>query len=194
MIDTIIYKKNRTVCKSCYNRKKNKRKNNDNNTLIQNQQPKIENVNNNKKNFDNRSVSTFENHGYVVIGPRNVGKTYYMLKTLQKIGKKRPIHIITTSPNHYPNYKTSNEIKPIIKYKGSVVIFDNLLGAGNSSQTNDFYTRGRHENLAVFYISQSFFGLPRQSIRSNSDGLILFKQTLRVVQSMYYDIRAYDML
>ena len=42
------------------------------------QQPDIENVNN--------KVSKFENHRHVVIGPSNVGKTYYMLKILEKIG------------------------------------------------------------------------------------------------------------
>ena len=67
-----------------------------------------------------------------------------MLKTLEKRGYERPIHIITRSPNHYPNYITSNEIKPIHKYKGSVVIFDDMLGSRNSSQINDFHTRGRH--------------------------------------------------
>ena len=36
--------------------------------------------------------------------------------------------------------------------------------------------------------------LPRQSIRNNSDRLILFKQTLRDVQSMYHDIGAFDMI
>ena len=41
---------------------------------------------------------------------------------------------------------------------------------------------------------KAIFGLPRQSIRNNSDRLILFKQTLRDVQSRYYDIGAYDML
>ena len=68
-----------------------------------------------------------------------------------------------------------------------------MLGAQNSSQTDEFFNRGRHEDLDVFYISQSYFALPRQSIRNNSDRLILFKQTLRDVQSMYYDIGAYDM-
>ena len=81
-----------------------KRKNNDNDTLIQ--QPKIDKINNNKS-----KVSTYENHNYVVIGSRNVGKTYYMLKVLEKIGNRRPIHIITPSPNQYPTYKTSAEIK-----------------------------------------------------------------------------------
>ena len=109
------------------------------------------------------------------------------------IDNKRPIHIITRSPNQYPNYKTSTDIKPINKYKGSIVIFDDMLGARNSSQIDEFFTRGRHEDLDVYYISQSYFALPRQSIRNNSDRLILFKQTLRDVQSMYYDIGAYDM-
>ena len=112
---------------------------------------------------------------------------------LEKIGSKRSIHIITRSPNQYPNYKTSNEIKPINKYKGSVVIFDDMLGAKNSSQIDECFTRGRHEDLDVYYISQSYFALPRQSIRNNSDRLILFKQTLGDVQSMYYDIGAHDM-
>ena len=187
-IDENNYKKDRTVCKSCYNKKKRK---NENNTLPTNkintsyQHPDIENVNN--------KVSKFENHRHVVIGPSNVGKTYYMLKILEKIGNQRPIHIITRSPNQYPKYKTSNEIKPINKYKGSIVIFDDMLGARNSSQIDEFFTRGRHEGLDVSYISQSYFGLPRQSIRNNSDRLILFKQTLRDVQSMYYNIGAYDM-
>ena len=117
-----------------------------------------------------------------------------MLKILEKIGNQRPIHIITRSPNQYPNYRTSNEIKPTNKYKGSVVIFDIMLGARNSSQKDDIFTRGRLEDLDVYYFSQSYFGLPRQSIRNKSDRLILFKQTLRDVQGMYYDIRAFDMI
>ena len=68
-----------------------------------------------------------------------------------------------------------------------------MLGAKNSSQIDEFFTRGRHEDIDVYYISQSYFGLPRQSIRNNSDRLLLFKQTLRDVQSMFYDIGAYDM-
>ena len=149
------------------------------------EKPKIDNVSNN--------VSTYENHRHVVIGPSNVGKTYYMLKVLENLGNKRPIHIITRSPNQYPNYKTNTEIKPINKYKGSVVIFDDMIGARNRSQIDEFSTRGRHEDLDVYYISQSYFALLRQSIRNNSDRLFLLKQTLRVVQSMYYDIGAYDM-
>ena len=75
-IDSNNYPKDRTVCKSCYN--KNRRKNN--NALIHkefitsNHKPKIENVRKNK-NLNNPSVSTYENHAYGVIGARNVRKT-----------------------------------------------------------------------------------------------------------------------
>ena len=116
-----------------------------------------------------------------------------MFRKLEKLCHKKPIHIITRSPNQYPNYKTSIDIKPLNKYKGSVVIFDFMLGAPNSSQIDEYYTRGNFEKITVYYISQSYFGVPRQSITNNSDILRLFKQTLGDVQSMYYDIGAYDM-
>ena len=116
-----------------------------------------------------------------------------MLKILERIGKKRPFHIITRSPNQYPNYKTSFDFKLTDKYKGSLVIFDDMLGARNSSQIDEFYTRGKNEELDVYYISQSYFGLSRRSIGKNCDRIILFKQTLREVESMYKDIGGYDM-
>ena len=69
-----------------------------------------------------------------------------------------------------------------------------MLGARNSSQIGEVYTRDQNKNLDVYYFSQRYFDLPRQSIRNNSDRIILFKQTLGDVQSMYSDIGAYDML
>ena len=185
-IDEDNCKKDRNICKNCYNINRKKYNNKEKKRKVDNS---VDNVNNPNNNI----VSKFENHRHVIIGPSNVGKTYYMLKILEKVDNKRPIHIITRSPNQYPNYKSSSEIKPINKYKGSIVIFDDMLGAKNSSQIDEFFTRGRHEDIDVYYISQSYFGLPRRSIRNNSDRLILFKQTLRDVQSMYYDIGAYDM-
>ena len=133
------------------------------------QQPKVDKINNNKDN--NPSVSAYENHGHVVIGPSSVDKTYYKLKRLEKKGNKRPIHIITRSPNQYTNYETSNGIKPIDKNKELVVFFDDMLEARNSCQLDEVFTR----DLDVYYISQCQFGSPRRSIRINSDILILFK-------------------
>ena len=89
-IDEDNCKKDRNICKNCYNinRKKcnnNEKKRKHDDSLNKIEKPKIDNVNN-KINF-----SKYENHSYIVIGPRNVGKTYYMLKKLEKIGDKRPL-------------------------------------------------------------------------------------------------------
>ena len=81
-LDITNYKKDRTVCKDCYNRKKRK------NNLIQNkittpdQHPKIENNNNNRT---------------LLVGCSFSGKTYLMLKILSRI-PDRDIYIITKSP------------------------------------------------------------------------------------------------
>ena len=37
----------------------------------------------------NHNVPTYENNTCVGIGPRNVGKTYYMLRMLEKKGEKK---------------------------------------------------------------------------------------------------------
>ena len=70
------------------------------------------------------------------------------------------------------------------RYKETVLTFDDMLGARNSSQINEFFKRGIHEDLDVYYIIQSYFALPIRSIGNNNDTLILFKQTLGDVQSM----------
>ena len=88
------YWKYETACKNCYNKKRRKNKN---------QQPKTDKIIN--ENDNNPLVSTYENNAYVLIGPRNVGKIYYMLKMLEKTGNKRPFHIITRSANQCPNMK-----------------------------------------------------------------------------------------
>ena len=69
-----------------------------------------------------------------------------------------------------------------------------MLGARNSSQIDESYTRGKNEDLDVYYINRSYFALSRQSIRNNSDRIVLFKQELGDVQCMYFDIGIYDML
>ena len=204
-----FYKKVKNKCKNCLNEKfkcqvcgKFFKKKWLTNHIEREHQPSESNVDNNNttilpkktKQCQQPNAPTYENHAYVIIGPRNFGKNNYMLKVLEKIGKKRPNHIITRSPNEDSNFKTSPEIKPINKYKGSIVIFDDMLAARNCPQIDELFIRGRHENLDIYYFSQSYFSLSRQTIRNNSDRLILFKQTLRDVQSMFYDIGAYDMI
>ena len=145
------YKKNRTVCRDCYNKKKRK------NNLVQNEitishQPKIENDNNN-----NRTL---------LVGPSFSGKTNLMLKILSRISD-RDTYIITKSPpEQFWNYKIkikeiSDESKPLNEYENGIIVSDDILGSSNSRFIDQFFIRGRHNNLHIYCLSQSYFDLPK---------------------------------
>ena len=182
-LDIINYKKDRTVCRDCYNKKKRK------NNLVRNeitnsdQQPIIENGNNNR---------TF------LVGPSFSGKTYLMLKILSRM-IDRDIYIITKSPpEQYTNskFKTKeigDEIRPLNEYESGILVFDDILGSSNSRFIDQFFIGGRHINLDIYYLSQSYFDLPKRTIRNNSNKIILFNQTLKHIEHIYRDAAGYDM-
>ena len=146
-LDKNNYKKDRTVCRGCYNKKKRK------NNLIQkeittsHQQPNIENNNNNRT---------------LLVGPSFSSKTYLMIKILSRM-LDRDIYIITKSPlEQYNNSKIkikeiSDEIKPLNEYENGIIVFDDVLGSSNSRFIDQFFIRGRHNNLDIYYLSQSYF-------------------------------------
>ena len=170
LIDTNNNKKDRTVCKSCYNKKKRKNK------LIQ--QPKIENGND------------INNNRTLLVGSTFAGETYLMLKILSRM-IDRDIYIITKSPpEQYTNSKIkikeiSDETKPLNEYENGIIVFDDVLGSTNSRFIDQFFIRGRHNNLDIYYLSQSFFDLPKRTIRNNSNKIILFNQTLKDFEHIY---------
>ena len=130
----------------------------------------------------------------LIVGPCFCGKTYLMLNKILLSELEYPgreIKIITRSPNQYPNYTTSHEIATIDESKDCVVIFDDMLDS-NQKEVSPFFTRGRHKNIDVYYLSQRYFELPL-IIRDNSNIIILFKQTAKTVQNLYNDIAGFDM-
>ena len=178
------YLKNRTVCKSCYN--KNRRKNN-NNTLIRSEQPK--NDNDKKK----RKLAESVNNRTLNIGFSKCGKTYLMNHVLYQ--KQERIFIIAKSLNQNPNIKTqtSDEIQPVEQYENRSVVSDDMLLSKQESNIDLFFTRGRHKNIDIYYNSQSYFHLTKNTFRENSNTNILFKQTLRDNILLILDIAALDM-
>ena len=94
--------------------------------------------------------------------------------------KQEPIFLFTKSLNQYRKIKaqTSDEIQPIEHYGNITVVFDDMLLSKQESNIDLFFTRGRHNNIDIYYISQSYFHLPKNTIRNNSNIIILFKQTL----------------
>ena len=103
---------------------------------MQNQQAKIDKVNDNNNN--NRTL---------LVGPSFSGKTYLMLKILSHI-PNRDIYIITKSPpEQYSNSKIkikeiSEEIKPLNENENGVIVFDDILGSSNSKYIDQFFIRG----------------------------------------------------
>ena len=133
-----------------------------------------------------------------MVGCSFSGKTHLMLKILSRI-PDRDIYITTkSSPEQNTNYKIkfkeiSDEIKPLNKYENGIVVFDDFLGSSNSRFVDQFFIRGRHNNLDIYYLSQSYFDLPKRTIRNNSNKIILFNQTLKDIEHVYRDVAGYDM-
>ena len=69
--------------------------------------------------------------------------------------------------------------------KNLLILDDCFLGPQNKAEA--YYTRGRHNNCDTFYISQSYFRLPRHTVRENSNLIILFSQDAKNLDHIYRD-------
>ena len=103
--------------------------------------------------------------------------------------KQEPIFITTKSLKQYPNIKaqTSDEIQSLNEYKNTIIVFDDMLPSKQESKIDLFFTRGRHKNFDIYYISQSYFHSPKNTIRNISNIIFLFKQTLRDIILLFHD-------
>ena len=138
----------------------------------------------------------------LIVGPSFCGKTHLLLNKLQLIRLDNPeqkICIITRSPEQYNKIEREDVSveedlgdKSIQDFQNCCVVFDDMLDS-NQKLTDPFFTRGRHNDLDVYYLSQSYFDLPKRTIRNNSNIIILFQQTLKDVEHIYRDIADFDM-
>lgn len=72
-----------------------------------------------------------------------------------------------------------------VEDKNLLILDDCFLGPQNKAEA--YYTRGRQNNCDTFYISQSYFRLPRHSVRENSNFIILFPQDAKNLHHIYAD-------
>ena len=68
----------------------------------------------------------------------------------------------------------------------NLMIFDDCILEKQSS-AQSYYTRGRHSSCDCFYISQNYFKLDRQTIRENSNLIILFPQNPKSLAHIHSD-------
>ena len=71
------------------------------------------------------------------------------------------------------------------RLKNLLILDDCYLGKQSKAQA--YYTRGRHQGCDCLYISQNYFALPRNSVRENSNLIILFPQNSKSVEHIYRD-------
>ena len=187
----------------------NHNENHDNNNYTNN-----ENINHNEK-YDNNNnytniIITNDNNDNIdnncnrtlIVGPSFCGKTHLLLNKLQLIrlyDKEKQIHIITRPPGQYTNTEIEDisvdedlEDRTIQDFQNCCVVFDDMLDT-SQKLIDPFFTRGRHNDLDVYYLSQSYFDLPKRTIRNDSNFIILIQQTLKDVQHIYTDIAGFDM-
>ena len=127
------------------------------------------------------------------------------LQLFRLYDKEKEIHIITRSPNQYEDFELKDtegalrivieeylEDKSIQDFQNCCVVFDDMLDS-NQKLIDPLFTRGRHNDLDVYYLAQSYFDLPKRTIRNDSNIIFLFQQTLKDVEHIYRDIAGFDM-
>lgn len=77
------------------------------------------------------------------------------------------------------------------KNKKNVILFDDLL-LDKQNPIEAYFVRGRHSSLDCIYVSQSYFSLPRQTIRMNANFFVLFKQCRKNLIHIYHDLVSLD--
>ena len=75
----------------------------------------------------------------------------------------------------------------------NLFVFDDVANEKNQSNATDFYTRGRHNNCSSIYLSQNYHLLPRQTIRSNANFMILFELPYKDLENIHRDFVVNDM-
>ena len=130
----------------------------------------------------------------VLIGIYGCGKTFLMLSLLKD---KNPdeINKICKTDNLYPS-KYHNKCSKILNlevYGNKIIGSYDMLGSKKANLLMLFLTRGRHQNLDIYYISQSWYELPKNTIRNNCIRVMLFPQTLKDITRIYNDISGLHM-
>ena len=158
--------------------------------------------NNDENHNDENHIDNSKFNRTLIVGPSFCGKTHLVLNKLQLIrlcDNEKQIHISTRSPEQYSDTEIEDIVveeylsdKSIQNFQNCRVVFDDKLDS-NQKLIDPFFTRGRHNDLDVYYLSQSHFDLPKRTIRNNSNIIILFQQTLKDVEHIYRDIAGFDM-
>jgi hypothetical protein len=144
----------------------------------------------------------------IIFGPSSCGKTNLMLNLLLTDGylnyDRLCIYSKSLDQDKYrlvkqwsdclkdvaKFYLSQDEIVPVNKNDKkhrTVVVFDDVMLA-NQKPMAEYFTQGRHYNVDCFYLVQSFFEVPKHTVRDNANLLVMFHQDLnnqRAIHNTY---------
>lgn len=93
-------------------------------------------------------------------------------------------------------HDSSDEIpdpKDLDKTVRNLIVFDDVMTDKKQTLAENYYTRGRSANCDCIYLSQNYTHLPLHTIRSNSNFMIFFKSSPRVVEQLHRDFAEVDL-
>lgn len=142
----------------------------------------------------------------IVCGPSNSGKTnliinllvspnglyfknlYVFSKSLYQIKYKFLQCILSDIPEigYFPFAENEEVPHPNEIKTNSVMIFDDV-SCEKQNNIRNYFTMGRHNNIDVFYLCQTYSYIPKQLIRDNANFIVLFKQDERNLRHIYSD-------
>ena len=114
-----------------------------------------------------------------------------MNNTLLK--QQEPIFIITKWQYPYTKAQTSDRIQQLENYGNSTVVSNDIVLSKQEPKIDLFFTIRRQNIIDIYYIPQSYFNLPKNTIRKNSNIIILFEQNLGDIILLFHNVAGFDM-
>lgn len=142
----------------------------------------------------------------IVCGPSNCGKTNALIALLTHANGLRFANVYVYSKSlQQPKYQllekcvarvkgmgyfayseNADIVKPQRAKPHSVFIFDDV-ACDKQDCMREYFSMGRHNNVDVFYLCQTYARIPKHLIRDNANLLVLFKQDDMNLRHVYDD-------
>jgi len=94
--------------------------------------------------------------------------------------------------NMHTFFDKDNVIPPEEVLPNSIFIMDDVINE-KQNVIRDYFTRGRHNKIDIFYLAQSYSKVPKQLIRDNTNLIVLFKQDETNLKHVYNEHCSSDM-
>ena len=146
----------------------------------------------------------------IISGPSNSGKTnilfnllfdpnglvfkniYVFSKSLYQPKYKFLPKVLPKEIGYFAYDDNSLVVHPSNAEPHSIMIFDDI-SCEKHGNIKNYFTMGRHNNIDVFYLGQTYSAIPKQLIRDNTNFLIMFKQDEMNLKHIYTDHVTTDM-